>query len=160
MKQQTQGSTLKQAPGLHRVPPPSRDAMTGVQAVTPIASLHQLDAHWDVKPAHARMRTYAVSRVQLDPDGRIIAVLWGPVDTARNAWAQPELVAPVAAVVEALRSGDQVFALFPSTHGHMPERRFVVADYDGSRDTIVLFGPAAPDREVHDMDHLDRYAAV
>jgi hypothetical protein len=42
----------------------------------------------------------------------------------------------------------------------MPERRFVVADYDGSRDTIVLFGPAAPDREVHDMDHLDRYAAV
>jgi len=30
-----------------------------------------------------------------------------------------------------------------------------VADYDGGRKTIVLNGPTAPDREVHDMDLLD-----
>ena len=65
-------------------------------------------------------------------------------------------MAPAATVVDALRNGDQVFALFPSIHGHLPERRFVVADYDGGRNTIVLDGPTASEREVHDMDRLDR----
>jgi hypothetical protein len=30
----------------------------------------------------------------------------------------------------------------------------VVADYDGGRKTIVLDGPTAYEREVHDMDRL------
>jgi hypothetical protein len=81
-------------------------------------------------------------------------VLWGRVDTKRNAWATPEVVAPVAAAVDALRAGDRLFALFPSTHGHLPDRRFVVADYDDERETIVLDGPSAYEREVHDMDRL------
>ena len=101
------------------------------------------------------MRTFAVSKVELDPAGRITAVFWGQVDTVRNVWATPELVAPVAAVVDALHAGDQVFALFPSVHGHVPDRQFVVADYDGGRKTIVLDGPTAYEREVHDMDRLD-----
>jgi hypothetical protein len=103
----------------------------------------------------SRLRTYAVSKVRLDPAGRIAAVLWGPVDTSQNTWAQAETVAAVGAVVAALRAGDQVFALFPALHGHLPERRFVVADYDGERDTIVLDGPAIQEREVHDMDRLE-----
>jgi hypothetical protein len=151
---------LKQTPEPYRVPSLSSEEMLGVQAVTAIASLHKLGEHWAVNSAQARMRTFAVSRVQLDPDGRITAVLWGLVDTAKNTWAKTELVAPVSAVVEALRTGDHVFALFPSTHGHLPERRFVVADYDGSRETIVLFGPSAPEREVHDMDRLDSSAGL
>jgi hypothetical protein len=101
------------------------------------------------------MQTYAVSKVQLDPAGRITDVLWGKVDSAKNTWAAPESVAPVEAVVAALRAGNQVFALFPSIHGHLPERRFVVADYDGALDTIVLDGPTARERGVHDMDRLD-----
>ena len=101
------------------------------------------------------MTTFAVSRVRLDDGGRITAVLWGEVDTVRNSWATPEIVAAVAAAVDALRAGDLVFALFPSTHGHVPERRFVIADYDGDRETIVLDGPATHEREVHDMDRLD-----
>ena len=104
------------------------------------------------------MTTFAVSKIQLDPGGRITAVLWGQVDMARNAWATPEVVAPVAAAVDALRAGDQVFALFPSVHGHLPDRQFVVADYDGGRKTIVLDGPTAYEREVHDMDRLDGHA--
>lgn len=99
--------------------------------------------------------TFAVSKVKLDSDGRITAVLWGKVDTSKNAWAAPEVVVPVAAVADALSAGDQVFALFPSTHGHLPDRRFVVADYDGGRKTIVLDGPATYEREVHDMNRLD-----
>ena len=101
------------------------------------------------------MTTFAVSKVRLDAAGRITAVLWGEVDTGQNAWATPEVVSPVAAAVDALDAGDQVFALFPSVHGHLPDRQFVVADYDGSRKTIVLDGPTAYEREVHDMDRLD-----
>jgi hypothetical protein len=101
------------------------------------------------------MTTFAVSKVRLDPGGRITAVLWGQVDTARNAWATPEVEVPVAEVVDALNAGDQVCALFPSIHGHLPDRQFVVADYDGGRKTIVLDGPTAYEREVHDMERLD-----
>lgn len=101
------------------------------------------------------MRTFAVSKVGLDVDGRVTRVLWGRVDTVRNAWATPEVVAPVAEAVEALSAGDQVFALFPSIHGHLPERRFVIADYDGGLKTIVLDGPPTHEREVHDMDRIN-----
>jgi hypothetical protein len=101
------------------------------------------------------MLTFAVSKVALDAAGRITAVLWGRVDTHQNAWATTEVVAPVAAAVDMLHTGGQVFALFPSDHGHLPERRFVIANYDGARKTIVLDGPPVSGREVHDMDRLD-----
>ena len=101
------------------------------------------------------MKTLAVSKVELDPGGRITAVLWGQVDTGKNAWVTPEVVVPVVAAVDALHAGDQVFALFPSIHGHLPDRQFVVADYDGARKTIVLERPTAYEREIHDMDRLN-----
>lgn len=104
------------------------------------------------------MSTFAVSKVRLDPAGRITALLWGRVDTDRNTWATPEVVVAVAQAVDALSGGDLVFALFPSTHGHMPDRQFVIADYGGGRKTIVLDGPTAYEREVHDMDRLDAAA--
>ena len=100
------------------------------------------------------MRTFAVSKVRLDADGRVTAVFWGRVDTRNNTWATAEHEAPVAKAVDALEAGDQVFALFPSIHGHLPERRFAVADYDDARETIVLAGPATYEREVHDMDRI------
>ena len=101
------------------------------------------------------MTTFAVSKVRLDAAGRVSAVLWGQVDTDKNTWATPEIVSPVAAAVDALHAGNLVFALFPSIHGHLPDRQFVVADYDGARKTIVLDGPTAYEREIHDMDRLD-----
>lgn len=101
------------------------------------------------------MRTFAVSKVGLDADGRVTQVLWGLVDTEKNAWATPEVVVPVAEAVHALSAGSRVFALFPSTHGHLPDRQFVVADYDGGFETIVLAGPATHEREIHDMDRID-----
>jgi hypothetical protein len=100
------------------------------------------------------MNTFAVSQVMLDEDGRVTEVRWARVDTAKNAWAEPEAVAPVASVVAALQAGDQVFALFPSIHGHLPERQFVQADYDGGRKTIVLAGPSVYERDIHDMDRV------
>jgi hypothetical protein len=108
----------------------------------------------DVPLAGGPAATFAVSKVQLDSDGRVTAVLWGQVDTRKNAWAGPEAVAPVAEVARALDAGHAVFALFPSANGHLPERRFVAVDYDGGRRAIVLQGPATREREVHDMDRL------
>jgi len=101
------------------------------------------------------MTTFAVSKVKLDAAGRVAGVLWGCVDTDKNAWASAEVVVHVAEAVDALDAGDQVFALFPSIHGHLPDRVFVVADHDGGRKTIVLKGPTAYEREVHDMDRLE-----
>ena len=106
-----------------------------------------------------RRKTFAVSKVSLDPAGRVVAVLWGQVDTVRNAWATPEVVSPVLDVVDAIRAGDRVFALFASTHGHVPDRQFTIADYDDTRQTIVLQGPSSHEREVHDMQRLDGASA-
>jgi len=100
------------------------------------------------------MTVHAVSKVRLDKDGRITAVYWGRVDTHRNEWAEPESVAPVSTVVAALLAGDAVFALFPATHGHLPDRRFVAVDYENGSQSIALEGAPTHEREVHDMDRL------
>ena len=105
-------------------------------------------------------RTFAVSKLGLDKDGRVTVVFWGKVDTKKNAWAAPEVLAPVAEVVVALQAGDRVFALFPSTNGHLPDRQFAVAEYDNGLQTIVLSGPSAYDREIHDMDRLNASVSV
>lgn len=100
------------------------------------------------------MNVHAVSKVKLDPDGRVVAALWGRVDTHRNQWAEPETVVPVADVVEAIERGDQVYALFPSVHGHLPDRRFVTVSYDNGWQTVALDGLPTHEREIHDMDRL------
>ena len=64
-------------------------------------------AHPSRHGAAPRMKpVFAVSRVRLDPDGRVTAVQWGRVDTRANAWATPESLAPVAEVVQAIQAGD------------------------------------------------------
>lgn len=100
------------------------------------------------------MKTFAVSKVRLDQDGRVTHVYWGEVDTRKNEWTAPEAVAPVIDAVRAILGGNQVFALFPTTHGHLPERRFMVVDYDSGWETISLDGPPTHEREVHDMERL------
>lgn len=100
------------------------------------------------------MTVYAVSRVRLDKDGRVTHVLWGRVNTAANAWAGPESEVPVKQVVNAILAGGRVFALFPTEHGHVPERRFIVVDYDNGWETVSLAGPATHEREIHDMDRI------
>lgn len=100
------------------------------------------------------MKTFAVSKVRLDKDGRVTHVYWGEVDTHNNDWAGPETVAPVIDAVRAIHDGGQVFALFPSTHGHLPDRRFMVVDYDSGWETIALDGATTHEREVHDMERF------
>ena len=100
------------------------------------------------------VRVHAVSKVRLDDDGRVTAVYWGPVDTRQNDWAGAEHVALVADVVRAIHAGELVFALFPTTHGHLPDRRFRVVDYENGWETIALDGPPTFEREVHDMERI------
>jgi len=103
------------------------------------------------------MNVFAVSKVGLDKDGRVIAVLWGRVNTDTNQCATAEDIAPVSEVVRAIHAGDQVFALFPSTNGHVPDRPFMVVDYDSGWETIALKGPATHEREIHDMERLSAH---
>lgn len=129
-----------------------------------LASLHDiavLGDHAQIKKTlssfSSRRRAhgvFAVSKVGLDPDGRITHVQWGQVDTAANLWVGDEAVAPVADAVAALRAGDQVFALFATTDGHLPGRQFTSVDYEDGRQTIVLQGAPKAGHEVHDMDRL------
>ena len=100
------------------------------------------------------MNVFAVAKVRLDGDGRVVDVYWGRVDTQRNEWASAETVAPVADVVRAIHAGAQVYALFPSEHGHLPDRRFIVVEYDNGWETIALDGPVTHEREIHDMERL------
>lgn len=105
----------------------------------------------------SRRRThavYAVSKVGLDPDGRVTHVQWGRVDTTANQWMGNETISPVADVVAALKAGDQVFALFASADGHTPGQQFTFVDYDDGRQTIVLQGAPIDAHEIHDMDRL------
>ena len=139
---------------LDGAPSPGRE-LRDIDALDGVA---QAPAAPPVKAARGGRRkaqTFAVSSVELDADGRVVAVRWGRVDTQKNAWASDERVAPVGEVVQALRAGHAVFALFASAQGHLPERRFVVVDYDDGRQAIGLDGPATHEREVHDMDRLD-----
>jgi hypothetical protein len=59
-----------------------------------------------------------------------------------------------------LLAGGHVFALFPSEHGHLPDRRFTVADYADGRQTLVLVGPSTFERNIHDMDRLPAAKAL
>ena len=82
---------------------------------------------------------------------------WSPCTGAastRTRTAGPEVRAPVSDVVNAIHRGDQVFALFPSAHGHLPDRRFMTVSYDNGWETVALEGPPTHEREVHDMDRL------
>lgn len=96
----------------------------------------------------------AVSKVGLDADGRVTHVQWGRVDTTTNLWIGAESVTPVADAVAAVLAGDQVFALFASTDGHLPGRQFTSVDYDDGRQTIVLQGAPKAGHQIHDMDRL------
>ncbi len=137
-------------------PAPGRNLtdMPGLDAGGGVSLPGRQKGHTAVR-AGVLMNTFAVSKVGLDADGRVTQVQWGRVDTRKNAWATPEVVAPVSEAVNALNAGDQVVALFPSIHGHLPDRQFVVADYDGGLKTIVLDGRTAYEREIHDMDRIE-----
>ena len=100
------------------------------------------------------MKVHAVTKVRLDADGRVTGVEWGPVDTVSNEWHTEPQGAAVSAVVAALEHGDDVFALFPTSHGMMPMRRFRVVEYDNGWKTVNLDGPPTHEHEIHDMLHV------
>ena len=100
------------------------------------------------------MRVHAVAKVRLDADGRVTGVEWGPVDTVSNECHTEPQIAEVGEVVAALEHGDDVFALFPTSHGMMPMRRFRVVEYDNGWKTVNLDGPPTHEHEIHDMLHV------
>jgi hypothetical protein len=97
---------------------------------------------------------HAVSRVGLDPDGRITSVEWGPVDPTTHRFAEAPVVARVADVVAAIRAGQRVVALFPSGDDWEPGGDFDIVENDIGWQTIALARAPAHDREIHHMARL------
>ena len=100
------------------------------------------------------MSVFAISKVRTNATGYVTDVVWGVVDTKSNRWVSPEVAAPAAEVLRAIRNGDQVVALFPATNGHMPERQFVAIQPTGGREFLALEGRPTPAREIQDMDQF------
>jgi len=101
-------------------------------------------------------RFFEVSKVRLDGDGHVSAVLWGEVNSASDLDVGPPVVAPVAEVVDAIHDGAQVSALFTATQPPLPERLFVVFEHADGRSCIVLDDAVAPGRQLTDIARLDR----
>jgi hypothetical protein len=102
------------------------------------------------------MSVFAVSKVRLDVDGRVTDVLWGVIDKKSNHWVSPATLAPAAEVVDAIHNGDHVLALFPTNDGRLPEREFVVVEFDDGTETIELDVVNAPAPGIRDMVQLDQ----
>ena len=100
------------------------------------------------------MKVHAVAKVRLDADGRVTGVEWGPVNTESNDWHTEPQIADVAEVVAALEHGEDVFALFPTSHGMMPMPALSRRRYDNGWKTVNLDGPPTHEHEIHDMLHV------
>ena len=100
------------------------------------------------------MSAFAVSRIELDVDGRVTKVVWGVIDRKSMRWVSAEALAPVADVVEAIHKGDQVLAVLPGRDSGLPEREFVVVEFDDGTETIELDEATGPAPRIHDMDRI------
>ena len=86
------------------------------------------------RPAESEIkRFFSVSKIRLDGAGWITHVLWGEVDSKSNLDVGNRVVVPVGDVVDAIRDGAQVHAVFLPPHTHLPDLPFeIIGRTDGS----------------------------
>ena len=99
-------------------------------------------------------RVFAVSKVRLNANGRIVDVAWCELDRKSNVPVSTQTVVPVADVVDAIHAGDQVVARFLKHYTHLPERSFAVFEEGDGQATIALDGPPSSEREINDIAKL------
>ena len=92
--------------------------------------------------------------MRIGPDGHVSDVLWGEVDAGSDQVFAARAVATASEVVDAIRDGAQVTAVFESA-GRLPERAFVVVEHRDGRLCIAFEGAPSPGRNVADIDPLD-----
>lgn len=92
-----------------------------------------------------------ISKLTLDREGLVTAVLWQTLDAVTSEDAAFESVVPVRAVVAAIRNGRRVVALFPTMPPDVPERRFVVIEQGSRGATVALDGSPSPGRDISDL---------
>lgn len=74
-----------------------------------------------------------MSKIRLDDAGWVTHVLWCEVDSKSNLDVGDHVVVPVTDVVDAIRDGAQVCAVFVPPYTHQPEQTFeVIGRSDGS----------------------------
>jgi hypothetical protein len=97
------------------------------------------------------VRVFAVSGVRLDATGLVSDVLWAEVNERSNLGVSAAVRASASEVITAIHAGQQVLAVFPKTHGHRPDRSFIVREHADGQETLALEGPDAPERELGDL---------
>ena len=104
--------------------------------------------------AAERNRVFAVSAVRLDAVEHVVEVLWAEVDEKSNVGVGTALRATASEVITAIHAGQQVFAVFPKTRGHRPDRSFVVMENKDGSERLALEGSSAVNRELGDLAAL------
>ncbi|UXH76085.1 hypothetical protein [Roseateles amylovorans] len=102
-------------------------------------------------------RYFVVSKVRLDADGQVSAVLWGEVDAASGHDVGARVQASAAEVVDAIHDGATVAAAFVSGDAHArhpPERTFVVIQHPDGMEGLRLADAEVPGRCLTDIPRL------
>ena len=104
-------------------------------------------------------RYFEVLRLRLGADGHVSEVLWAEVNAAANRDVGPRVLASAAEVVDALRGGAQVAAMFSPSAAHpsrdRPDRAFVIVAHADGRECIAFDDALSPGRQLTDVDSLD-----
>ena len=104
--------------------------------------------------AKESVRTFAVSALSLDAADHVVEVLWAEVNEKSNLGTSTAVRAPASEVIAAIHAGERVLAVFPKTHGHRPDRSFVIREQRHGGETLALEGSNALDRELGDLAAL------
>ena len=99
-------------------------------------------------------RVFAVSALRLDAVDHVVEVLWAEVNEKSNLGVAKATRAPASEVINAIHAGQRVLAVFPKTHGHRPDRSFVIQEQKDGSETLALEGANAIDRELGNLSAL------
>lgn len=100
-------------------------------------------------------RNFSVSKVCIGAGGHVSDVLWTEVGGKTDQDVGARVRATAADVVDAIHDGAKVAAVFPDSHGHVPERLFVVVKHADGRECITFDGSPSPGRNLADIVKLD-----
>jgi hypothetical protein len=100
-------------------------------------------------------RSFAISKVRLDSDGRVTRVLWSEVSAASNLDVGAQVPAQLADVLDALHAGHEVVARFASRHPHAPDRALEVVEHADGRESLALAGPSVAGCEIADIAKMN-----
>jgi hypothetical protein len=98
------------------------------------------------------MAVYAVTEVKMDAaSGRVVQVKMGPVLVKNNEWMTAPKAVDVIHVVNAIRTGDDVFTIFQFGGSPVPGPKLKVTVYPDGAQGVMIDGPVVANMTLQDM---------